>query len=68
MTGQEGKHAKFGAADVAALLDDGALKRPDLILKIMEVTHCKKSTAYNLVNAAEDQTIRLNEHDEFVVA
>lgn len=52
--------------NVAALLDDVALIKKDLVNWIMDEFGCQKSNAYKAILAAEGVTIKRNEHGLFV--
>lgn len=66
MTGRTDKRPKFGPKEVAELVREHSLSSTDLVQQLMEVTKRGKSTAYNLIVAAKDQTIRLNKDGEYV--
>jgi hypothetical protein len=59
-------HRKITNEDVAAFAKELPVPKKDLVKALMDEKGCRKSTAYNAINAAEGKTIRVNEHREMV--
>ena len=58
--GLNGGTEKLNPSSVAKLVAEGAVSKKELVAKVMEKFHCRKSVAYDAVKNANGDTIELN--------
>ena len=58
--GLNGGTEKLNPSSVAKVVAEGAVSKKELVAKVMEKFHCRKSVAYDAVKNANGDTIELN--------